>query len=215
MFILLKPKIERPAVAVLVLSLAVVGSAASKWQHDKKDQTGQAAEHSKGSPDSVAGTSGQIKEDPSQYVGAETCETCHEDIGAGHEKGPHSKMTPGKRGPEFQGCEACHGPGKAHAESADPDKIIRFPGLLREESSRRCLRCHEAEPDKANFLRSEHAENNVGCIDCHSIHAAKIQATLLRAPQPQLCRSCHKDDRPEFSRPFHHKANDSGMRKPQ
>ena len=30
------------------------------------------------------------------------------------------------RGPEWQGCEACHGPGKAHAESGDQDKIIRL-----------------------------------------------------------------------------------------
>jgi predicted CXXCH cytochrome family protein len=137
--------------------------------------------------------------DPSQYVGAETCKTCHEQVAAGYEKGPHWKTTLAKhQGPEYQGCEACHGPGKAHAESADPDKIIRFPGLSREESSKRCLTCHEFGQEHANFLRSEHVKNNVGCIDCHSIHAPRVQAQLLKAAQPQLCYSCHLGSSPIF-----------------
>ena len=93
--------------------------------------------------------------DPSQYVGAETCKTCHEDVAKGYDKGPHWKTTLAKhQGPEWQGCEACHGPGKAHAESADPDKIIRLGALSREESSKRCLSCHEFGQEHANFLRS-------------------------------------------------------------
>ena len=66
--------------------------------------------------------------DPSQYVGADACKTCHETAAKGYDKGPHWKTTLAKHeGPRWQGCEACHGPGKEHAESADPTKIIRFP----------------------------------------------------------------------------------------
>jgi hypothetical protein len=80
--------------------------------------------------------------DPSQYVGAETCKTCHEQQAKGYDQGPHWKTELNKhKGVEFQGCEACHGPGKEHAESADPAKIIRFASLSREESSKRCLTC--------------------------------------------------------------------------
>src|SRR5215472_8727255 len=147
--------------------------------------------------------------DPSQYVGSETCKTCHEEVAAGYEKGPHWKTTLVKlQGPEWQGCEACHGPGKAHAESADPEKIIRFGGLSREESSKRCLSCHEFGQEHANFLRSEHVKNNVGCIDCHSVHTPRVQARLLTATMPQLCYSCHLEVKPDFSKPFHHRVNE-------
>ena len=53
-------------------------------------------------------------QDTSQYVGAETCKTCHEDIYNGWEKTPHWKTTLNKEGgPSKQGCEGCHGPGAA------------------------------------------------------------------------------------------------------
>src|SRR6476469_1971 len=61
------------------------------------------------------------------YVGADTCKTCHEDIFKNFETTPHFKTTLTKRGPEWQGCEACHGPGKAHVESGgDKSKIFVF-----------------------------------------------------------------------------------------
>jgi DmsE family decaheme c-type cytochrome len=147
--------------------------------------------------------------DPSQYVGAETCKSCHEAETKSYDKGPHWKTALDKHhGPQWEGCEACHGPGKAHAESADPDKILRLTSMSREESSKRCLGCHEFGQEHANFLRSEHLKNNVGCVDCHSIHAPKVEARLLRASQPQLCYSCHLDVKPEFSKPFHHRVNE-------
>jgi len=60
--------------------------------------------------------------DPSQYVGSETCKTCHEDVPEkgffkSYEDSPHYVTTlDKKKGPEWQGCEACHGPGKDHVE---------------------------------------------------------------------------------------------------
>lgn len=143
--------------------------------------------------------------DASQYVGSETCTSCHEEIDQTFKKGPHWKTNLVKhQGPQWQGCEACHGTGKEHAESADPARIIRFPGLSREEASRRCLGCHEFGEEHANFLRSQHLKNNVGCIDCHSIHHPLVQRPLLRAAQPQLCYTCHTDIKPDSSKPSHH-----------
>src|SRR5450755_626568 len=50
----------------------------------------------------------------SDYVGAEVCKTCHEDIYNNWEKTPHWKTTlDTKGGPSRQGCEGCHGPGLA------------------------------------------------------------------------------------------------------
>ena len=33
------------------------------------------------------------KVDPSQYVGADACKTCHEDVAKGYDHGPHWKTT--------------------------------------------------------------------------------------------------------------------------
>ena len=82
--------------------------------------------------------------DPSLYVGAETCKTCHEDIFKNFETTPHFVTTlANKRGPEWQSCEACHGPGKEHVEGGgDKTKIFTFKGVSAEASSARCLDCH-------------------------------------------------------------------------
>src|SRR5580698_9192267 len=60
--------------------------------------------------------------DPSLYVGSETCKTCHADMPSkdffNHfEASAHFVTTlDSKKGPEWQGCEGCHGPGKAHVD---------------------------------------------------------------------------------------------------
>src|SRR6476660_1351612 len=83
----------------------------------------------------------QRSTDPTLYVGAETCKTCHEDIFKNFETTPHFVTTlENKRGPEWQGCEACHGPGKEHVESGgDKTKIFTFQGVSAAASSARCL----------------------------------------------------------------------------
>jgi DmsE family decaheme c-type cytochrome len=140
-----------------------------------------------------------------QYVGSDTCKTCHEDIYTKHFEGtPHfSLITGGKHG-----CEDCHGPGSAHVEGGgDVTKIISFKTLSAEQASRICLQCHSASKEQANFLRSDHIRAGVGCTSCHSPHNAKIVRSLLKDGQPQLCYSCHAVQKAEFSRPFRHRVN--------
>lgn len=145
---------------------------------------------------------------PSQYVGAETCKTCHEDVYNDYMKSPHAATIGSKKGPAFQGCEGCHGPGRAHAESGDPSKIFTFKDATAKETSERCLSCHTLGEEHSNFLRSEHMKNEVGCIQCHSPHFAKSPEHLLKASQPQLCYGCHLDIKQQFDRPFHHRVNE-------
>jgi DmsE family decaheme c-type cytochrome len=148
--------------------------------------------------------------DSSLYAGNDVCAACHETETKSYNDGPHwQTLLEKSRGPEWQGCEACHGPGKAHAEGGgDVSKIISFRKLSSPDASRRCLDCHEFGEEHSNFLRSQHQKNNVGCTNCHSIHAAKIEPFLLKASQPQLCYGCHLEVAPDFSRPFHHRVNE-------
>ncbi len=62
------------------------------------------------------------------------------------------------------------------------------PLRSREESSKHCLTCHEFGEEHANFLRSQHLKNNVGCVDCHSVHSPKVNQAAFEsgAAQPLL-----------------------------
>src|SRR5579863_2189259 len=52
---------------------------------------------------------------PGDFVGQETCATCHDEVARGFGSNPHSKLAEmhGKTGVT---CEACHGAGKAHVD---------------------------------------------------------------------------------------------------
>jgi DmsE family decaheme c-type cytochrome len=151
--------------------------------------------------------------DPSLYAGADSCRDCHKPEAASYDRGPHWRTETGKHsGPQWQGCEACHGPGKAHNDSGgDPTKIIRLSALSAKQTSQRCLACHETSESHANFLRSAHLANGVACTSCHSIHDAKVGHNLLVAAQPTLCYGCHRNVEPDFSKPVHHRVNEGLM----
>jgi len=153
--------------------------------------------------------------DPSLYVGSETCKSCHEDTPSKdfykhYEASPHFVTTlDSKKGPEWQGCEACHGPGKAHVDSGgDPTKIFTFKNASAQQISARCLGCHEYGEEHSNFARSVHLQNNVGCTDCHDPHHAKEGPFLMKAEQPTLCYGCHLEEKQQFNRTFHHRVNE-------
>lgn len=148
--------------------------------------------------------------DASQYVGSDMCASCHESLAKGFELTPHWKTTyDTHRGAAYQGCEGCHGPGKAHVDGGgDKSKIFVFTGAKATDINRRCLTCHEFGEEHANYARSIHSRNNVSCIDCHSPHHARQERALLKEPQPQVCYTCHLKERADFNRPFHHRVNE-------
>ena len=135
----------------------------------------------KAAPSPAAQAAAAPSADPSKYVGAETCKTCHEEIYNGWEKSPHWKTTLNKdAGPSKQGCESCHGPGAEHVEGGgDKTKIFVFADHSRQETSARCLTCHGEGHEQAHFSESLHSSSNVGCLDCHSPHHAKEKPYLL------------------------------------
>src|SRR5215469_5462768 len=151
---------------VLLFLLPFCVAAGSGKHSNKSSNSGQQTDAGQAKSDPSKGQSFTSNPaDPSLYAGTDTCRTCHDDIAKSFDHGPHWKTTLNHRGVQYQGCEACHGPGKAHVEAGgDITKIIRYKTLTREQSSKRCLSCHEFGEEHANFLRSEHLKNNVGCI---------------------------------------------------
>ena len=144
--------------------------------------------------------------DSSEYVGSETCATCHEDTAKKFAGNPHTKMVE-MHGANGMTCENCHGPGKAHVDGGgDVTKIFNPSKHSTKEIDATCLKCHAgAHPD---FERSPHAKANVGCVGCHSIHKSEDKVHLLKASQPTLCYQCHTDEKPQFDMPYHHKVNE-------
>ncbi len=157
-------------------------------------------------PDQQGKLSAVPSHDASQYVGSDTCKTCHEDVYKKQfEATPHFKTTLG----DGHGCESCHGPGSAHVDGGgNVSKIISFEKLSRQESSERCLSCHGEAHEQRRFAQSSHDSNDVGCLDCHSPHHAKDAQFLLVQKQPQLCYGCHTSAKADFAKPYHHRVEE-------
>jgi DmsE family decaheme c-type cytochrome len=132
---------------------------------------------------------------------AAACATCHKEVVKNFANNPHSRARiPGGKG---VACEICHGSGKAHKEGGDIALIFNPATATAKVVDEKCQSCHGAK--HVNFERSSHGTENVSCVACHSVHAAAAPKRLLKLAQPELCYQCHKDIKPQFSMPFHHK----------
>ena len=191
--------LKKPAVRIVIIAAACVIASGVLIAKDKKANA--VAEEQKSYTRST---------DPNQYSGSDECKSCHEEEYKSFRTSPHFQTTlDARRGPAWQGCEACHGPGKEHIESGgEVSKIFSFSRVKSEEASRQCLDCHQLGEEHSNFVRSEHQKQGVGCIDCHSPHHPKTTERLLKAEQPQLCYGCHLEAKGEFIKPFHHRVNE-------
>jgi DmsE family decaheme c-type cytochrome len=147
--------------------------------------------------------------DATDFVGQETCATCHADVVKKFGTNPHSRLALEHAGKGVT-CESCHGPGKAHVEGGgDVTKIKRFDKLDAKQIDETCLGCHAGT--HPNFERSPHAKADVSCLGCHDVHHAETPEHLLKAEQPKLCFQCHSDQKAAFNMPFHHPVNEGAV----
>src|ERR1041385_3660365 len=125
--------------------------------------------HSEAGPEVQISSINSISAD---YVGSDACKDCHEDQFKAFSLTSHAKLSSIKNwNGRITGCEACHGPGKAHIAEGDPTKIISFKNKSSKEISETCLTCHAGREERNNFRRGEHWRNDIGCTDCHSSHS--------------------------------------------
>jgi DmsE family decaheme c-type cytochrome len=142
------------------------------------------------------------------YAGADVCVACHDDQATSYGKTIHAQVLADESRPESdRGCEACPGPGGAHAEAGGGKGVGNLRAFVRDEpasgKSAACLRCHAGDVHRHDFLRSEHALSNVACTDCHAGHGGLGDA-MLKQTTPDLCFGCHADVRASFGLPERH-----------
>lgn len=131
--------------------------------------------------------------DGAEYVGEETCIECHED----HETdvdNVHVRLAKFEVMNGVGDCESCHGPGSLHADMECPSMIIGFDdeGVVGETATAVCLRCHTGG-NHSPWLGSEHPQNDVYCLDCHTIHYNQNANLLKEKDENTLCAECHQD----------------------
>src|SRR5574341_1161959 len=108
------------------------------------------------------------------YVGNDTCITCHDDQQKRFKNTVMGKIMAHPRTPaEEKGCESCHGPGKAHVEAGGGKETIpiRFGPDSKnsiDEQNRACLACHE-RGNRLFWKGSPHDSRRMACVDCHQV----------------------------------------------
>src|SRR6476659_3907412 len=137
----------------------------------------------------AAGQGGDKSSDAgsADYVGSEVCVTCH----AGQQKSfvhtiMGNAMAHAKTPLEKLGCEACHGPGKAHVEAGGgkdsiPVRFTKDSNTPVEERNAACLSCH-TKGNQMFWNGSPHESRAMACVDCHQVHygsTAERYASLL------------------------------------
>jgi DmsE family decaheme c-type cytochrome len=148
------------------------------------------------------------------YIGTEACAICHEDLVTQFKRTRHQALDiEVKRGWEGKSCEACHGPGSKHAETADIADIVNPSKLHALKENTACLQCHRNQNARVGRIMSGHAKDQVSCSQCHFIHPKPGQL-LFERRKPQvvaLCSDCHQSVRASFNRPHGHAVNQGAM----
>jgi len=177
----------RTLVTVLVLAFAMaIGLSAAG--RSAPAPTGLAV---KSAPTPPATAAAQAAE----FVGDETCATCHEAESKGLHATAHGRVSD-PRTPAATGhsCETCHGAGKAHVDTGDKTKIKRFTAMAPKDVNATCLTCH-AKGARVEWQGSMHDARNLSCTTCHSVHNPKSAAAQLKTVDVvDTCQTCHKSE---------------------
>jgi DmsE family decaheme c-type cytochrome len=148
-------------------------------------------------------------------IGAKTCVACHalENVHASHSlhvaafrAGAGADAGTAGTGPDAA-CEACHGPGSAHAKApTQPGLIIAFTRDAKTPIGTQtgvCLGCHTGGA-RQDWIGSVHQTRDLACTDCHNPMARlSAEGVLADSSINQVCATCHQDIRDKFNRRSH------------
>ena len=133
--------------------------------------------------------------DGANYVGEDTCLTCHEAQGKGaFADTAHHRASDPRTPAAKQGCETCHGPGSKHIQDPAANPMRNFKTLKPEEASAVCLTCHNTS-EHALWEGSTHESRGLTCTTCHSVHSPESDVHQLKAKTEEaLCATCHRTE---------------------
>jgi DmsE family decaheme c-type cytochrome len=160
----------------------------------------------------VSGATAPAAAESAEFVGAESCLSCHEDM-SHFKKNIHAKAMKNTKGVVFEKtCESCHGPGSKHVEAAGDRDNPGFYSVKNLGSSRpkvaneSCLECHTGGT-RMHWKGSTHDMKNVGCVTCHSMHDHKTnkgKTPLLKAKSgSESCYKCHGEKKAQIRKSGH------------
>lgn len=138
-----------------------------------------------------------------EYAGTARCVECHPGQHRGLREGAHRAVLAAEALP---GCETCHGPGRAHADSRENDVLrITMPPLLAQQGQTAfCGRCHQDQIGRHGGDMQGLQLAGKACTDCHAVHdrplevlpgvrfAARREASAAAEPTGSAaCVECH------------------------
>jgi DmsE family decaheme c-type cytochrome len=105
-------------------------------------------------------------------------------------------------------CQSCHGESEKHLGGdpsqkgrARPDVVFGkktyTPTEAREQNAA-CMTCHQTGL-RMHWSGSQHESRDVACSSCHAIHTHQDKV-LKKATQPEVCFTCHKEQRAQTHR---------------
>lgn len=132
--------------------------------------------------------------------GARQCMTCHAE---GRDKAAHEIfLTPmgisnSPDSPFADGandCETCHGPSASHRKKQEDGsrlspQITFARGTPVGPQNEVCMSCH-SDGNMIHWTGSMHEEEEVACVSCHEVHAAR-DPVMDKLAQQEKCFACH------------------------
>ena len=142
-----------------------------------------------------------------QAPGPEVCANCHAAAVAYYSNSVHGQKG-NLKGPSNAGqCALCHGDATEHVKAGGGRGVggIRNPGsksMAADDKNALCLTCHSGGSKRTHWDGSTHQARGNACTSCHTMHTT--DRVLTKSTQPEVCFTCHKQQRAEVNRTFRH-----------